>query len=185
MKYNATMVYNKYDFIAITKAMLYQDEKTKERQKMTELFFTIFGIIAVFFGTLRVLQGLKIIILGGGVVETMDILLPALFIVMGFVLILGSESAKIGTNMWKQYEEKGSEIKLSFYDDFFTINTPKGEEKIKYSKIKNISEDRKRYFIFTGVNVGYIIRKSELNLDDTKEFGKFLINKTGLKINFN
>ena len=77
----------------------------------------------------------------------MDILLPALFIVMGFVLILGSESAKIGTNMWKQYEEKGSEIKLSFYDDFLLSIHPR-VKKNKIFKIKNISEDRRDLYIY-------------------------------------
>lgn len=182
MNYSVNMVYSKSDFIAITKATLYQNENVKKKQSISQIIFSILGIISIFMGTLSIVKSFRVILFGGGDVPIMNIVVPAIFIAIGFILILGSDSSKIGTNMWKHYKEKGSVIEYSFYPDHFIISTQSGKKKVRYSNIKTFTEDWTRYFLFTDINVGYIISKKDLNLDDHKEFADFISKQSGVKL---
>jgi isopentenyl-diphosphate delta-isomerase type 1 len=68
---------------------------------------------------------------------------------------------------------KNSLIKLTFYQEYFSVKTKQASAKVYYSQIYKISETNDNYYLFISDREGYIITKN--NIDSS--FNSFIRNK--------
>lgn len=187
MEYNIKMVYEQDDFIGLMKAMLYNMKSMRILRSISKVIFGIIGGFLIFIGAIGIFHFIRGLVFGEYDDLILMIILDIVMISIGLLILSRSDSIhlnskRLGKKIWKKYKEKDYEITYSFYSDRFIMYRLNSEHRLNYSIIKGLCEDAKRYYLFVTSNDAHIIKKEGFKLEDSKNFGIFIAEKTGLSM---
>ncbi|MBQ7492670.1 MAG: YcxB family protein [Clostridia bacterium] len=82
----------------------------------------------------------------------------------------------------KHAQDLSMNIDYRFGDDAFSVAWPGRSDTLRYDEITRIVETGEYYFVYTGVRMAHILKKTDFTQGDAGSFGRFLEEKTGLTV---
>jgi hypothetical protein len=182
MEYKVVVTYSEADFINFVKAYQYKRIPFRIISIASKVVTSLSGGLFLIAGSFNIIFSVWELIIGSKEYRPF-IGIPIAFIIIGILLLSKSNCNLLGNLMWRNYNDKGSEIKFHFYEGAFTEHTAVSEHKFNYSVIKSIYEDKVAYYLFVDKSNGHIINKSGFEAGDSKQFATFISEQTGQKVN--
>lgn len=130
-----------------------------------------------------------LVILTGGVLATVNQgprLLYIATIIVGLLVLFGKPLGlwRMRNRLIKNAQDMQTTFDYRFGENTFAVSYPGVSEAVPYGKITRIVETEDYYFVYTDVRMAHILPKKHFTQGDTKGFGKFIGEKSGVAVLF-
>ena len=181
-------VYQKKDLVGVTNAYYYTVRPMRVLNKAMKglslvlgILFTLFSLIAI-AGVFFLIPAFESEYRGHLISSTL--FGAAIWLLIGLWLLRKSNVPLAKGLAWKNYQQKGEELRFCFEPDHFIQERPNARSEIEYRAILNVCEDIERFYLFDSPRTAFIIPKRDFQRGEPDEFRDFITHTTGKPVEY-
>lgn len=179
MEFEVKMIYDADDLMALFRVQRWPLDGGKRHSfwKKAALVLGVLCLLLLALSILRVFMS-ELLYAFGKIEHKSSHYMPLGLIILGSIsiyLIIRYDGDWFWKRMcWKNYNEKGMEIKFSFREGSFEVLTPACASSIDYSAIAQVYEEKDRFLLIQQNKGAHILRKDCFIQGDPEQFRDFI-----------
>ncbi len=186
--YEVRTVYQKKDLVGVTNAYYYTVRPMRVLNKVMKGLSLVLGILFTVF-SLIVIVGMLFFIPAFESEYRSYLIFSALFgatiwLLIGLRLLRKSNVPLARGLAWKNYQQKGEELRFRFDPYHFVQERSNARSEIEYRAILRVCEDIERFYLFDSPRTAFIVPKRDFQQGEPDEFRDFIARTTGKSVEY-